>query len=241
MNEPVLYRWPASAAFGRVIPKTKFYEHGTIKTALRERFVSDVQRITWAYKLADATIHLRGESAVPEIQVFVIDAKEDDIGDGVLAAIDRAVQFPVIFEINGSAGSGGRMRMVAAHKRLDGAKTQISTYFSTDWLPADAPRRPIPPALDLPSLYRGLLVPILPGAARPGESLQEATARVDQARKLEREIATLERRLRAEPQFNRKVELHRLLQERTATLAGLTDPAQPSTRDDLAKDAPWTS
>ena len=34
--EPVLYRWPANAAFGRTVPKAKFYEHGNVRTALRE-------------------------------------------------------------------------------------------------------------------------------------------------------------------------------------------------------------
>jgi len=29
MNE-VLYWWPAAAAFGRLVPKTKFYEHATV-------------------------------------------------------------------------------------------------------------------------------------------------------------------------------------------------------------------
>ena len=241
MSESILYRWPPTAKFGRVVPKTKFYEHGAITTALRRRFIADVQRITWAYKLADATIHLRGNAAVPEIQVFVIDAKEHDVGHDVLAAIDKAVQFPIIFEVNGAVGNRNRLRMVAAHKQLDGAKPRLSAYFSTDWLPADAPRSPLPTALDLPSLYSGLLAPILPVAARPGELLSEATARMDQARKLEREIATVERRLRAEPQFNRRVELRRQLRGRTAALTVLTDPAQSKAEDNLRKDASWTS
>ena len=59
MAEPVLFRWPPNAAFGRTVPKTKFYEHGNVRTAMREKFVDDVQRITWAYKLADDTIRLR--------------------------------------------------------------------------------------------------------------------------------------------------------------------------------------
>ena len=40
------------------MPKEKFYEHGNVNTAVREKFISDVQRITWSYKLADASINL---------------------------------------------------------------------------------------------------------------------------------------------------------------------------------------
>lgn len=144
----VLFRWPPAAAFGRTVPKTKFYEHGTVLTALREQFVHDVQRITWAYKLANDTIRLNGSTAVPEIQVFTIEAKGADVSNDVLTAIDKTVHFPIIYEI----ASGDRVRTVAAHKTLRGKTPTIGAYFTTDWQPADAPRRPLPTALDLPSL-----------------------------------------------------------------------------------------
>jgi hypothetical protein len=77
---------------------------------------------------------------------------------------------------------------------------------------------------------------MLPFLARPGEDVSEATARMDQARKLEREIATLEKRLRAEPQLNRKVEVRRQVRDRTAALAALTDPAALN-----IEEIPWKS
>lgn len=236
MTGAPLYRWPAAARFDRVVPKTRFYEHTHVPAAVRARFVADVQRITWAYKLADETIHLRGSAAVPEIQVFVIDAKDADISDDVLTVIDTAVQFPIVFEISRVTGDHVQTRMTAAHKRLGGTTPRLSAYFSTGWQETDAPRVPLPPAVNLPGLYHGLLTPILPIAARPGEALSEATARMDEARKLEREISSLEKRLRAEPQLNRKIELRRRLRDRKAAHSALTDPATPKT-----KDAPWTS
>jgi len=241
MTTSVLYRWPAAAHFGRSVPKTKFYEHGKIPPSTREKFVAEVQRITWAYKLADSTIHLRGSADVPEIQVFVVDAKGDVVSEGLLAAIDRAVPFPVIFEINRNHGGGSQTRMSACHKDLGGSKPRLSAYFSIPWLAADTTRSPLPPALDLASLYRGLLTPMLPVAARAGERLAEAAERVVQARKLERAIAALELRLRTEPQLNRKVELRRELKEREARLAALTDPAPRNAQNDPQKDAQWTN
>lgn len=239
VNETVtakLYRWPAAAAFGRVVPKTKFYEHGTVPTAVREKFVSDVQRVTWAYKLAEETIHLRGDATVPEIQVFSVDVKGDDVSAGVLTAIDKAVQTPVIFEVTRGTGDKGRTRMVAAYKALGAGSLRLGAYFTTGWRQADTPRAPLPTALDLPGLYAQLLTPLLPVAVRPGETLPEVTERIDRIHKLEREIASLERRLRNEPQFNRKVGLRRQLRDRTAALNALTDPSAPRTKDD-----PWTS
>ena len=116
MAEPVLYQWPLVAKFGRVVPKTKFYEHGNVRTALLKKFVDDIQRITWAYKLADDTIRLRGTAAVPEIQVFTVETKGADVSDDVLTAIDKTVHFPIIFEVTGD----DRVRTVAAQKTLGG-------------------------------------------------------------------------------------------------------------------------
>jgi hypothetical protein len=217
---PTLYRWPPSAAVGRAVPKSKFYEHGSVRAALREHFVDDVQRVTWAYKLADATIRLAGSAAVPEIQVFQVRTKGGDVGDDVLSAIDRTVQFPIFFEVMGE----GRIRMVAALKTVGSALPKLGSYFSTDWMPEDSTRRPLPTAIDLPTLYEGLLANLLPIDLRPGESVSEATGRMEQERRVRRDIAGLERRLRAEPQFNRKVELRRQLTERAAALAELTKP-----------------
>jgi len=231
-----LYEWPAAARFGRVVPKTKFYEHGLVSAAVRDRLVADVQRITWAYKLADGTIHLRGDASVPEIQVFVIEAKGTDVGKDVLAAIDRLVPFPTILEIHRVHDTQRLIRMTAAHKELGGTRPRLSDYFTTGWQAADSGRRPLPPAIDLPGLYAALLGPMLPIETRPGEHLADTTDRLAQIRKVEREIAVLERRLRTEPQFNRKVAIRRQLQERTAARGALTDPTMPS-----AEDAQWRS
>lgn len=221
MTEPVLFRWPPNAAFGRTVPKTKFYEHGNVRAALRERFVEDIQRITWAYKLADDTIRLRGSEAVPEIQVFTLETKGADVTDDVLTAIDKAVHFPIIFEV----ASGDRIRTVAAQKSLQGKTPTIGTYFTTDWRPASAPRQPLPTAVDLPNLYEAILKALLPVDTRAGETVSEATDRLQSARKLQREIAALEKKVRAEPQLNRKIELRRQIRERTTALTELAAPA----------------
>jgi len=218
MPEPTLYRWPPSAEVGRLVPKTKFYEHGDVPAALREKFVNEVQRISWAYKLADATIHLAGSTAVPEIQVFTIETKGTDVAEEVLAAIDESIHYPLIFEITGAE----RLRTVAAQKTLGGAKPRVGTYFTTDWAPVDSTRTPLPTAIDLASLYEAIIARLLPLQTRVGETMSAATDRMNEARKVQREIAALKKRLRAEPQLNRKIDLRRQLKDREATLRKLT-------------------
>lgn len=218
----LLYRWPAAAKFGRVVPKNKFYERGRVTAAVKERFVNEVQRITWAYKLAEETINLPGTKAIPELQVFQIDAKGDDVSDLVLTAIDKAVKTPIIFEISRDTAGSQQARMIAAHKMLAAGAPQLGDYFATSWQGAVTERVPLPTAINLPTLYAALLEPMLPIAPRPGEELPAVAARLHAVRQLERDIGALERKIRNEPQLNRKVELHRALMTKQGSLADLT-------------------
>jgi hypothetical protein len=220
----LLHRWPSAAKFGRTVPKTKFYEHASIESKIRDHFVSDVRRITWAYKLAESTVNLPGNGEVPEIQVFEIEAKGEDVAEGILAAIDKAVRTPIIFEISRGEGAHGTIRMVAAHKQLGTGVPKLGPYFSSDWRPASSDRIPLPTAIDLTSLYTALLQPLTLVAPRPGENVSDVVDRLTTVRMVEREIAALERKLRNEPQLNRKFELRRTLKTKLAMLVDLTSP-----------------
>lgn len=197
----VLYAWPAAAAFGRRVPKEKLYAHGSVAAAVRERFVDEVASVEWAYKLAESTVNLPGDDQVPELQVFHVTAKAGDVSTAVLAAIDKAVAFPLVFEI---ARRDGETRMTAAMQKS-------GTYHSTGWMPSGHERAPLPTAITLAALYAAVLEPLLPVAGRPSESPADLAARLKRVTQLERQVAAAERRLRNEPQLNRKLELRRAL------------------------------
>lgn len=197
----VLYAWPAAAAFGRRVPKEKLYAHGSVATAVRERFVDEVASVEWAYKLAESTVNVPRDDEVPEVQVFRVTAKGEDVSTAVLAAIDKAVAFPLVFEI---ARRDGETRMTATMQKS-------GTYHSTRWMPSGHERAPLPTAITLSALYAAILEPLLPVAGRAAESPAELAARLKHIAQLERQVAAAERRLRNEPQLNRKLELRRAL------------------------------
>lgn len=204
---PALFSFPAQGRVARVVPKSKIYEHGPVTFALRDKFVRQVEQITWAYKLAPETINLQARGGVAEIQVFDITQKTAELDENVLRAIDRAIPLPIIFQLHHEQ----RTRMVATFKRpseADATKWVIDGYFAGVWLAADAERQPLPVALDLYGLYEQLLCSVLPQPARLGESLPMQLQRLTKLRSLQGEQRKLEARLRKEIQFNRKVELN---------------------------------
>jgi hypothetical protein len=214
----LLYQWPAGARFGARVPKERFYEHGSVSSAVREKFVTDVQRITWTHKLAEETINLTGTTAVPEIEIFELDSKVDDVADAVLTAIDKAVPNPIIFEIKRERSGRREVRMATAHKSRGAGRPKVRRYYSTQWMPADAERSALPTAISLAALYAALLAPLTPIDVRPGEQVSEVSERLESVRRLQREVAGLERKIRSEPQLNRKVELRRMLKTKQAEL-----------------------
>jgi hypothetical protein len=207
-----LFNFPLQAKVGRVLPKSKIYQHGRVSAALREHFVRQVEQITWQYKLAPETINLPARGGVAEIEVFDIELKTDALDEDVLRAIDRAIPLPIVFQLQ----QGQRTRMVAAYKRpsvAEAGKWVIDDYFAGGWQPASAKRQALPIALDLHSLHEQLLRSLLPQAARPGESLPEQVERLTRLRSRQNEYSKLEARLHKEKQFNRKVVLNAELRD----------------------------
>ena len=202
-----LIAYPKQAAFGRVLPKSKIYEHSGANTRLKDLFVKQVEQIVWQYKLAPETLHLPARHGVPEIQIFIIQLKTAELHADVLRCIDGAIPFPIVFELT----FDGRTQVTAAYKRpneADASRWVLSDYFASDWLPMDSERTAMPVALHLGGMYEQLLHRLIPLSARPQETLAALVARVEQAQAKQRELGKTTARLAKEKQFNRKVEIN---------------------------------
>jgi hypothetical protein len=244
-NSSFLYAWPQAAAFGRVIPKAKLYEHASANRTLKEGFVREVEQILWSHKLAPETINLAATDAVAEIQVFRIVQKTALLDRELLRAIDKAIPFPLIFELSHAA----RIQLAAAWKRpseADRSRWVVGDYFDADWLPEDAPREPLPVATTLGALYERLLSPlverqtagVVPGALsavaeapqgytnpQPHDEPVSLEARIERAEAIKakmREVERIKARLARERQFNKRVAINAELRAAKQALAQLT-------------------
>lgn len=226
---PELIQWPASAKVDRPIPKERLYAEASAGSSLKQRFVNEVQRVHWAYKLGEESLRLAPGKSVAEIQVFVVDLKGSNLDNSVLAAVDKTIPSQIMFELRRGDGVLTEQAMAAAYKRA-GGKTKGTDYFRTGWIGSDQPRVSLPAALDMDGLYSQLLGRLLPHPIRPGEELLDALDRMGRIRGLDREVAALQKKLRTEPQLNRKLEIREQIKDQTAVLSELTNPA-PSNKE----------
>jgi len=224
-QKTALIAYPKQAAFGRVLPKNKIYEHSRANTRLQRLFVEQVEQIVWQYKLAPETINLPARPGVPEIQIFSIQLKSTELHEDVLRCIDDAVQFPILFELNQGQDDQASTQVVAAYKRpseADASRWVPSSYFTSDWLPAATARTAMPLALDMYHLYAALLQGLLPLPTRLQEALPDWIARVELATSKRREVEKTQAKLAKEKQFNRKVEINTTLRQLRSELEQLS-------------------
>ena len=69
----------------------------------------------------------------------------------------------------------------------------------------------LPTAIDMAELYQKLLTRLLPIPQRAAESIEEAIQRLEAIQALEKQISQYKKKVHAEKQFNRKVELNKQL------------------------------
>jgi hypothetical protein len=214
------FAFPASTEFGRVLPKSKIYEYASPSPKVKELFVKQVEQIVWQHKLAPETLNISATEQVPEIQIFRLTLKTPEISDDVLSCIDKAIPFPVLYEVCFE----NRFQVVAAYKRpnaTDNSKWLISRYFASNWQPVDQQRLSLPIVLDLAALYKRLLGVLVNLPQRPNESTDDWIKRTEQLTKLNRDISRLQSKLHNEKQFNRKVALHTELKQLQAQQTSL--------------------
>lgn len=218
------YAYPKSCSFGRVVSKTKLFAAAKASAATREKFTQQVTQIRWAYKLYPEGLNLAASTAVPEIQIFAIALKTPDIDMAVLSHIDKAISYPIIFELTYE----GRVKMMAAYKRPpDTARGNwvCSDYFETEWrdvqTTSEAHLAKLPVALNLESLYAQLVRALMPYLARGEETLQAQAERIAAIKNQEKTCKRLESKVSRETQFNRRVAFNQELKAAEDSLAEL--------------------
>lgn len=87
------FNLPNSAVVDKFISKQTFIK----KIANGKAIFSDIEKITWSYKLSPSTIKIDSTDKVEEIHIFNMSLKSDNIPTKALNEIKKLIPYPILF------------------------------------------------------------------------------------------------------------------------------------------------
>lgn len=211
---------PDRALVNRRIPKVKLYKQIGVDTKLERKFIDEIENITWKYKLSKETTNLQPTKETVEIQVFEIYLKEKAISEEVLENIDRVIPYPILFILRYEDD----IKLTIAHKernKIDENKMVVHTYYQSEWMKEHELDIDILKGLTLKEVYNNIIRQLIPIKNTMEEDIEKLIELNERIESLKKEIKTLEKKIKREVQFNRKVDLNIELQKKKKELEQL--------------------
>ena len=200
---------PKTTEFNKRIPKQKFYENMDISPALKKIFVEQVRIIYWKNKIAASTTNLAAGTDVTELEVFEVRLSSPVLDDSLLRQIDKEIPYHILFllEYRGKyqAWIGYKEAAASGNKAF-----KVNGYYHTEWLVEDELPLKLE-GLNVDAVYENFVRQIAGDKLKTeaaGESLKESVARDEQKQALQKQIATLQAKIRKEKQLNKQMQMN---------------------------------
>ena len=205
---------PKTTEFNKRIPKQKFYENMDISPALKKIFVEQVRIIYWKNKIAASTTNLAAGTDVTELEVFEVRLSSPVLDDSLLRQIDKEIPYHILFllEYHGKyqAWIGYKEAAASGNKAF-----KVNGYYHTEWLVEDELPLKLE-GLNVDAVYENFVRQIAGDKLKTeaaGESLKESVARDEQKQALQKQIATLQAKIRKEKQLNKQMQMNNELKK----------------------------
>jgi hypothetical protein len=203
---------PENTFVNKFVAKSKFYERASLSSKLQNEFINKIQKITWKYKLAENTIGITKTEKVTEIQIFEIELKEQVIPKNVLKVIDKAIPYQIlylfVYKDNTAYGITLKENNLTQNYYFSGWNEDVIFDFS---------------GIDLEKVYQKLIKAFISNEVKHLESFDAIINTDNKIKKLEKDIETLSIKIKKEKQFNRKVDLNKVLLEKQHALKSITE------------------
>ena len=200
--------FPQATEFNKRIPKQKFYENLEVSPALRRVFVDQIRLVYWRNKLAASTLNIAAGEAVTEIEVFEVRLNDPQLDEAVLKQIDKEIPYHILFILT----CDGKAQAWIGYKEAAASGSnafKVSRYYHTDWMLEDELHLSID-GLNIDAVYESLVRQIAGDKLQTdsGESLKESVVRDEKKKQLEKQISTLENKMKKEKQLNRRMQMN---------------------------------
>lgn len=200
---------PKTTEFNKRIPKQKFYENMDISPALKKVFVEQVRIIYWKNKIAASTTNLAAGNDVSELEVFEVRLNSPVLDDSLLRQIDKKIPYHILFllEYQGKYQAWIGYKEAAASGK---SAFKVNSYYHTEWLVEDELPLKLE-GLNVDAVYENFVRQIAGDKLKRedvGETLKESVARDEQKQALQKQIDTLQAKIRKEKQLNKQMQMN---------------------------------
>lgn len=197
-----MVHFPTTTAVHRRLPKEAFYKHLPLTKVLKDKFVSEVDRIVVENSLTKDNLNLTADSEVREILLLSITLKKQEFDGKVIEAIARQNSHKLVFLLMFE----GSRQLALYHGKL----------YRTPWMDA-AEVNLKPQGFSLDEIWDSFVeqIALYEERAKKADSLSvdERLALQEQILKLEKLIAKTEAAAWKEPQPKKQFELYSRLRE----------------------------
>lgn len=197
--------FPNRTFLNKRIPKKQFYDHLSVSSAIKKLFTEQISVICWQNKLSADSINISEGMKVSEIEIFRIVLNQNKIDESILKLIDKGIPYHIIFILEYS----NQIKLCTAYKEVSvsGVCNLVSKYYYTEWSPEESTILTIK-GLTLDSVYEDFVRQIAGSEIQAIKgNIKDDIIQSEARQKLEKEIASLEKKARAEKQPKKKFEL----------------------------------
>lgn len=198
--------FPPTTLVGKPVPKNAFYKHLDVNTRIKQHFVDDIASIHWLYKLAPSTLNAADGIQVHEIVLFLVTLKALDCPNDVFRFIDEQMPRHVLFILEYEA----QCKLLLNYKEWREGATgsfQIVKTFSTEWIPPEQLQLTLS-GQNMDALYESMAGEVSGFGTSNAEETRHLIALQEELSRKQKLLEALQKRIRAEKQFARQVEMN---------------------------------
>lgn len=189
---------PKSTELSRQLPKKAIYAKFSMNTAAKDRFDTDISRITIVNEISPQTVKaISATEEVPSIYVLLVSLKKKDYDERTIAQVFKLIDQNMLLVLDYQ----GEYRLAVYHTKL----------IQSDWQKAVDCTVQLK-GLDLSAIWQNVITQIGNIEIEEGHSLEEQIAIDERQTKLQAEIDRLEKLARKETQPKKKFELVQRIQ-----------------------------
>ena len=215
-----MFNLPKSTIVNKIIPKVKFYEKTGANSKLKQLFIDDIEQIIWKNKLSKDTINLQEGNIVKEIEVFEINLKHKNLSKDVLKTIDKFIPYHIFYILSFE----DEIKITIAYKESNKNNENlmvVNSYYESEWMNKNDCSIQLDLINSLDYVYNELIKFLIPRDIPKGNDIVSIIENEKQIQTLEKEIDKLEKNLKKEKQFNKKVEIKKVLRKKKELLQNM--------------------